>query len=166
MHTISFCILDDCRPAYGPIHESFSGSISEQPVKSTVRSILQAFLDSKYDPSKYYHERINQDEINCITSGLCSENYYVHNRFEKYYVIAFAIDFTRFEVFSRDCDKRLIKWRENDEADPITGIITNDDYNISPVIKMLKLYGGYGIIDRSDADQYEEFQKSKIGNVL
>jgi len=48
-----------------------------------------------------------------------NKGYWVWNRFEKYYVVAFALDFTRFEVYSKDCDKQLIKWRENDENDKI-----------------------------------------------
>ena len=59
-------------------------------------------------------------------------------RFNKYYVICFAINYTRFEVFSKDCDKKLIKWRDDDQNDPIKGIIRDDNYNENPVISMLR----------------------------
>jgi hypothetical protein len=153
-HTISFCILDDLRPAYGPIHETFEGPVSKESVEKTVQNILQNFLDSNHeDPSDYY-QQIDQSEINSITTDLCLTNHYVINRFNKYYVIAFSLDYTRFEIFSKDCDKELITWRYDDLNDPITGIITDEDYNVSPVIKMLQLYQGYsnvyGLVDGSE----------------
>jgi hypothetical protein len=40
---------------------------------------------------------------------------------KKYYVI----DWTRFEVFSKDCDKELITWRDGDENDPVVHQIVN-----------------------------------------
>ena len=136
-HTVSFCILDDLKPAYGPFHESMV-DLTKSNIEQAVRKLLQDFLTAGRDPSGYYCKEINELEIKSVTNSLCNRNYYVINRFEKYYVIAFAIDYTRFEVFSRDCDKELIKWRTDDTNDPVTGLITDDEYNVSPVFKLMK----------------------------
>jgi hypothetical protein len=77
--------------------------------------------------------------ISSITNELLDNNYYVNNRCEKYYVLAIALNYTRFEVFSKDCDKELIKWRDNDENDPVVHQLGDDDeYNVNPVIKAIR----------------------------
>lgn len=142
---VSFCIFDDCEPAYGPFHKSFEGKITKGNVKQTVIELIDDFLEADIDPSRYYCETFEDDydhEIESITLNLLSKSYYVINRFEKYYVIAFALNYTRFEIFSKDCDKELIKWRDNDEKDHITGIISDPDYNLNPVIKFLQEING------------------------
>ncbi|XWV25685.1 hypothetical protein QJ857_gp0010 [Tupanvirus soda lake] len=39
--------------------------------------------------------------INYISETLKLQDYYVINRYNKYYIVAFAINYTRFEIFSR-----------------------------------------------------------------
>lgn len=92
-------------------------------------------ISGYYFKNSYVPETFNPREI---ARSLWKENYYVINRFEKYYVIAFALDFTRFEVYSKDCDKELIKWRENDENDPVIGLIEDPEYNMNPVIRLMR----------------------------
>lgn len=137
-HSVSFCILDDLCSAYGPIHEPIT-EVSKGHIKIAVRKILDKFLESKYnDPSGYYQGLIDEKEINLITNDLFSNKYYVINRFEKYYVIAFALDYTRFEIYSKDCDKELINWGISHPNAEVTGIITDLDYNLNPVIKFMQ----------------------------
>jgi len=138
-NTVSFCILDDLIPKYGPVHVNFDG-LSYDTVNKVVTNILSTFKSQKDDPTGYYNERINAHEIQEITQDLLNSGYYVWNRFEKYYVIAFALNFTRFEVFSKDCDKELIKWRDNDESDEIKGLLVDDNYNENPVITMMRKF--------------------------
>lgn len=45
----------------------------------------------------------NKDDTKLLTNKFA-----VINRVEKYYVITFAINGTRFEIYSKDCDKELI----------------------------------------------------------
>ncbi|MFS8160395.1 MAG: hypothetical protein ACMG6E_09370, partial [Candidatus Roizmanbacteria bacterium] len=85
--------------------------------------------------SGYFYKKYMS--LSDITNDLLNDGYYVWNRFEKYYVIAFALDYVRFEIYSKDCDKILIKWRENDATDPIKGIIKGE-YNQNPVITLVK----------------------------
>jgi len=96
------------------------------------------------DPSFFFVNHYNnqtlydyKDTINSMTSSLMEKEYYVRNRVSKYYVIAFAINYTRFEIYSKDCDKELISWN-NDNNGPIKGIINDLDYNVNPVIKLIK----------------------------
>ena len=162
-HTISFMILYDLEPAYGPIHMDI-GNLKKKTVKVGVMKLAQPFLKrlkrkrkegvdfdnrcwnvkegEEVDPSTYYFDGFaglgyyfNADEV---VRDLSEDGYYCWNRFEKYYVIAFAIDYVRFEVFSKYCDKELIKWRENDTYDEIKENIEDDNYNENPVITLLR----------------------------
>jgi len=45
---------------------------------------------------------------------LIEDKYNVLNAYEKYYIIAMAIDFTRFEIYNRDYGPWEIEWT----ADP------------------------------------------------
>lgn len=137
MHILSFCILDDLNPVYGPIHKQIK-DISLQEILKNVKEIFNEFFEGS-DPTGYLHDDINENKINRIAQFLVNQQYYVINRYEKYYVIAFSLDYTRFEVFSKDCDKRLIKWRDDDSNDKIAGIINDPTYNESPVLKLMKL---------------------------
>ncbi len=47
-----------------------------------------------------------------IIKSLCEQGHWVYNDYDKNYVIAFAINFAEFEVWSKGCDKKLIKWKE------------------------------------------------------
>ena len=134
-HILSFTVLDDLNPAYGPVHETLD-DLTLSSIEKSVRKILQNF-NSSNDPSGYYHQYKDSD-MESIVNSLFSKKYYVINRFEKYYVIAFAIDYTRFEVFSRDCDKELIKWRDVDENDLKIEQIDDPEYNVNPVIKLMQ----------------------------
>ena len=53
-------------------------------------------------------------------------------------MIAFALDYARFEIFSKDCDKELISWRGDDQDDPVVDTIDNPNYNENPVITLMK----------------------------
>ena len=60
----------------------------------------------------YYWKDYMREYRDEIVDSLMKRGYWVWNRYEKYYVVAFALDFTKFEVYSKDCDKRLIEWRK------------------------------------------------------
>jgi len=84
---------------------------------------------------------------------LMKNKFDVWNRCHKYYVIGFAIDYTRFEVYSKGCDKQLFSWISDLNSDEINneienfdsedkiaanGIITDPEYNLNPVIKVMR----------------------------
>src|ERR1700722_4382478 len=105
---LSFCIFDDLQPAYGPIHVQFQ----EKSYKVLTKIVDNIIRECTNDPSGYYvNKHHSTDEV---VATLISDDYYVINRYQKYYVIAFAINYTRFEIYSKDCDKELIQWREDD----------------------------------------------------
>lgn len=70
--------------------------------------------------------------VSDIVHDLLRDGYYVWNRWEKYWSVAFALDYARFEVYAKDIDKELIKWRENDGEDPVYHQVRGD-YNANPV---------------------------------
>ncbi|AYV86679.1 MAG: hypothetical protein Sylvanvirus6_20 [Sylvanvirus sp.] len=73
-----------------------------------------------------------------ITGSLIDKHYFVANRRNKYYVMCFALNYTRFDVFSKDCPKQLMVWRNNDQDDPIEGVLSDEDNDQNPVITTLK----------------------------
>jgi len=101
---LSFVILDDLKPVYGPIHETLDITSLEQGVRKII-----ATLNEYADPSSYY-QTIDEGEIYTIVYKLLCDGYFVRNQFNKYYVIAFSLNFTECKVFSRDCDG-IITWK-------------------------------------------------------
>ena len=159
MYTLSFGIIDYL--SFGrdyPVHitlDNFDRNTIEAGIKQLVNPFVKHNKRTKHldwndhekydvkegeavDPTGRYFCDFTLQELYGITNCLVEEGYYVVNRYEKYYVIAFSINYTRFEVFSKDCDKEIIKWREEDQEDPIKGIIKNNNYNENPVITLLK----------------------------
>ena len=93
--------------------------------------------------SEYYE---NDNFIKDVCSGLIDDHYYVINRVNKYYVIAFAINYTKFEIYSKDKDKEFIDWKyspSSDEVIKIGGIIDDPEYNENPVIKLLQALSAF-----------------------
>lgn len=86
----------------------------------------------------YWQQLMTQYQSEII-DDLINKGYWVWNRFTKYYVVAFSLDFTRFDVYSKDCEKKLITWREKDENDQIKGIIRDSNYNENPVVSLMKM---------------------------
>lgn len=147
MYTISFAFYDDLYPVYGPIHKTFD-ILTKDNISKIVKEIINDCQPKDFDYPflEYmdsYYESLNNNSgiyyfIMDVVDTLYDNEYFVWNRFGKYYVIAFAINYTRFEIFSKDVDKILIKWREDDKNDPIKSIITNENYNENPVITFIK----------------------------
>ena len=122
------------------------------------------YSKSKSDPSNFfsgyvleYQEDPPFDEKNAddVAETLLEDGYFVRNRVEKYYVIAFSLDFTTFSVYSKDCDPRPIDWKEVPEDDSdgdepevrekievrngdFKGPLLNEDDNVNPVIAAVK----------------------------
>jgi len=153
-YVVSMTILDDLEH-----YDSFPKHIIVEKMDittlfSAVRKLIKSYsgygggLDPLYMFNKpgtlfnigyYYYE--NDNFIDEICACLINDNYYVLNRIEKYYVLAFSINYTQFEVYSKDCDKKFIDWKyDADTTDNIkvTGIIDDPDYNLNPLIKMIR----------------------------
>jgi hypothetical protein len=142
-HTLSFLILDDMHdgqnggPGYGPIHIKIR-DLSKDAILAGMQTLAAPFLkyiarkktidvsdeayhmilsDEEDDPSDYFFSSYYDDKD--VVKCLFEDKYFCWNRFQKYYVIAYAIDYNRFAVFSKDCKTRLVKWRSDDKKDPI-----------------------------------------------
>lgn len=151
---ISFVLLDDLSPSVGPIHRAIK--YNKEEIITFIKEIENLFYknsevrDMKFDErikyceqhnkrgdsSRFFNENLTDDERDGIAEELLNNQYYVRNRVEKYYVIAFAINYTCFDVYSKDCDKELVSWGD-DKVGEIKGIITDPHYNENPVIKLL-----------------------------
>jgi hypothetical protein len=93
------------------------------------------------DPSDFFGEEFWENEEQCINSivqSLIKKSFFVTNRYNKYYSIAFAINYTRFEIYSFGCDKELIDWKDGKGIVSQFGIIHDPNYNESPVLKILR----------------------------
>ena len=138
-HTLSFAIIDDLRQfdedwGYGPIHvripdtrrETIRKAIEEiaKPFKKYIerrknltfdeRCELQNVPDEEIDPTMYYFAMYfdgpEDDDINEAVDKLHDKGWHHWNFFEKYYVIAYAIDYKTFRICSKGNKPTLIQW--------------------------------------------------------
>lgn len=77
-------------------------------------------------------------ELEDMALELAREGYWVANHVNKYYVLAFAVNYARFEVYSKERDKELIKWRENDRGDRVHHQVSDAEYNENPVLQTIR----------------------------
>lgn len=142
-YTLSYIYLNDlCHVGSSPYNYTFTASNDVEKLEK-ITSIIDAIYNhaSLNDIETPEHFTLNMTKyLDEIPECLCRDGYWVWNRFEKYYVVAFSLNFTRFEVYSKDCNKELVKLRDNDENDIITGVITDDGYNESPIVRLLKQF--------------------------
>jgi hypothetical protein len=133
---ISFTILNDLRHIDRvPVFSETNGTIDEYIV--FINTIRDKFKDN--DPT-YLIEDWTDNFIASLAIRIQKDRYVVYNRVEKYYVMAFALDYTRCEVFSKDYYKELIKWREGDKDDCIVESIRDpDDDEQDDIIRYMKL---------------------------
>lgn len=141
---LSIKILDDLEDVYS---DSISiKNKSYESILAGVKNISEPLTSGRVsDPTTYYfrdtdivwHCEKDYDPEN-IANDLFQDGYYVYNRYNKYYVVAYALNYTKFEVYSKDCDKKLIKWRVDDDNDQVKGIIVDPNYNENPVITFMK----------------------------
>lgn len=139
-YTLSLKIFDDLHPFYGS-SRNVKSKLTMKSIKKNLHEMLKDFkIGKNYDRSEFFDKEFFDDEenyLNKIAKELFTKKYYVVNRYNKYYVIAFAINYTRFEIFSKDCDKELIDWGSNNNSQ-IVNLITDPDYNENPVSKLIK----------------------------
>lgn len=128
--TISFTILRSLKHSY------YS---SEEDMKKEILEFVKDMKIIYHD----LHDRSNfawdNEDTDGIVDELLEDKYSVVNRVEKYYVVAFAINGTRFDVYSKDCDKELINWGDQIPEGPVAadGIIKSKNYNENPVVALL-----------------------------
>jgi len=116
VHTLSFAILDDLEHITSKCIKL--ESLTKEEITRGVEKCIEEYGNVKNnifnysDISGYFDKEFfsKQKYLETIVQELYDENYFVCNQYEKYYVIAFSIDYTKFKVFSKDCDKELISW--------------------------------------------------------
>jgi len=141
-HSLSYAYFDGVSNAISnkPYHIEFEASN-----RSEMRNKLGKIIDSMYKKMCEYEIELElnngqelekwrgptnfddywkiymseSDNKKDIIDGLMDRGYWVWNYYQKWYIVAFSLDYTRFNVVAKDCDKKLIKWRYTDENDPI-----------------------------------------------
>lgn len=134
---LSFQILDDLHPVYGPVHLNLEGNdVGFNSVYKALLESVQPFLTGEEtDPSGWFFKKYFRPRE--IARNLLRDQFCVFNRFEKYYVFAWALNGVRFEVFSKDVDKELIEWGESKNG-PVVDFIEDLSYNENPVLKLMQ----------------------------
>lgn len=106
MHTVSFVCIDDFK--YGPEVNIEVADLNRDNLLIAVKNI-----GDEISKAYYFNQLVktrSEELFNDIVDSLLEHGHYVLNQFDKYYVVAFALDYKRFNVYSRGYDKELIKW--------------------------------------------------------
>ena len=157
--TLSFGVLDDLEWKCDccPRHVSVKKDLSD--LRGALDRIFARIREDKCHYGTMFLEEYESYRGE-IVAGLVDDGYWVLNRYDKYYAVAFALDFTSFLVYSKDCDAELIDWRIGAEDKFFNKMIKAKvvrqelppDYHESPVIKFVQ--------------QVREYQVSRYGFVL
>ncbi len=118
--TVSFVILRNLCPMFDPMVKVLNNSTElENQLKKLILStepIIKKYIG--YMPTEFLCDWCPNENALILKD----RQYIVWNNACKYYSIAFAINYTRFKVFSNDYITEIIKWRDNDKNDPIITI--------------------------------------------
>ena len=109
MHTVSFVCIDDFK--YGPEVNIEIADLNRENLLTAVKNICERI--DEISKAYYFNELVktrSEEIFNDIVDSLIDHGHYVLNQFDKYYVVAFAVDYKRFIIYSRGYDKKLIKW--------------------------------------------------------
>src|SRR5207253_480473 len=122
---ISYVMLDDLQPIEPPTHTTIPRT--KESLIEFIRKIKASYTpydsktdaaNGKSDPTCLFNGEANKfgdmtfsdGHISEIADELLREGYWVMNRVNKYYVVAFALDGTKFHVYSKDCDPEIVNW--------------------------------------------------------
>lgn len=105
-HTLSFGILDDLSfdNGYGPVHIGFN------TYNELTQLIINLTSKLRHDPSDFFTNDNYAQLFDGIAESLQENGYYVCNGYNKYYTIAFAIDYKIFNIFCKEFKKQKINW--------------------------------------------------------
>ena len=122
---ISFVVLDDLESMFDPVHQI----INNYDIENEINKFIQYLYT--YEPNRNrfelpYFLRIVERYRESIIADLIEKDYCSIGD-GKYNIIAFALDYTRFEVRSKSYSKRLITWRENDSDDDTVHQLSNSN---------------------------------------
>lgn len=110
-HCLSFCILDQTSPVYGPVHVNLP-SLLDADIHEGVSALLNVYQER---PDNLWSYIFTNPPVGLISDHLSQWHHYVYYQWDSPYIVAFTINYTRFELLGGD----MIRWRENDEYDPI-----------------------------------------------
>ena len=135
-YTLSVCLFEDLEPYYSK--DVTIPNLDESAIRSALKEIVDDCQEDDRSRSGFF-DSLTKSETNSIVYELVNDHYYVWNRYNKYYVILFAIDYTGCEIYSKDYNKEVFNWEGKSRE--IKGMIDNDDYNENPVVTLFNNLG-------------------------
>jgi len=134
-HYLSMAVFDDGNECYSHCTKYHN--------YDDLRKSVCEYLGILLNDSNLYFDM----SVTYLLGQLLEYDHCVFNRHQKYYVIAFAINFEPFQIWSKDCEARIIKWNPIDEQSKeiidykLNNNVINpppEDYNLNPVIKCME----------------------------
>lgn len=137
MPLLSFGILDDLQWKFGP----FSEEVPDLEKETLLPAVVELVARIKEEDLLPYFKKDFPDFLEDIVDSLQKRKEWHYNRYNKYYVLAFSIDGTKFDIYSKDCDKEEIDWELPQFKDaPNVSPVYGDEYNEPTVEKVMKLF--------------------------
>jgi len=124
-------------------YDRFGCAIKDEAYEKDRKEWEQKQAEKKSDPSYFFSgllseycrvDSFSDEDADVVADSLLESGYWVRNRVEKYYVIAFALDGAKFHVYSKDCDPEVINWGEGAPKGEHHGPILTEEDNVNPVI--------------------------------
>jgi hypothetical protein len=100
--------------------ESYRNLVKDYVEKNKIEDMHDGYFFSDDEYQQY-----NKNDY--IKDALESKKFYVENQWNKYYVFAYSIDYTRFNVYSKMCQGELIEWRTEGEEEKGDIVIDSDN---------------------------------------
>lgn len=125
----------------------------------TVISVNKLYCE--YDCGDYFTNYFFKDSdeiVNRVVSDLVSYGFSNHNQINKYYAYAFAVDFVRFDHYSKMCYKQMVDWGTNacrDGKSKKNNSKSTVDVTIESTVPPLKQQIIVSILDDDDGDYRE-----------
>lgn len=127
MRTFSFCIMNNLE-----IIEEFECKFEHNfELRSILVNLWNKYTKNNNILGRYFFDKHSMEkDIDFIERQLKINEFCVFNKFEKYYVYAFSIDYTRFYVWSKNMQPKVISWTGDYESQ--TGKFVNIVSYLSP----------------------------------
>lgn len=142
---INIHLKDIKRESYGEkLHDCWLSGCKTDCAKK-IASDKSGYFDKKFfEGYTDNNEKLDKNHyINNIVDKLLKNDFFVYNRYNKYYSVAFAINKKRFPVYSKDTDTVMIQWDEKDEYI----LLPSHPNNVCPVTGLINAIYQYQLSD-------------------
>lgn len=128
-NTVTFCVLDDLKTSHVETHSFNEYNEIDQIVNKILKTSAKEYIVN----FNYFFEGIDS---RYLIKELKSKSYWCLNRYDKYYVIAFSINYTRFYIYSKSYSAQAIDWSSiYDMSDKNQPMDINDNISIEEALR-------------------------------